>query len=118
MLENSEAGARHLSSNEEVHHYVAGPAERLDKLVGDCRMYKEQGDAKYIPWVGQLTKSSSKIGQLFNHDETVRYLERVRIYRPHYNVDPIFSIPFCLKHLHATFGGVSTAHINNTLLHF
>jgi hypothetical protein len=108
MVTNGAAGARHLSSNEEVHHYVAGPAERLDKHVGDYRMYKDQGEDKFVHWLGQLTKANSKNGQVFNHAETVRYLERVRTYRPHYNIDTIFSIPFCLKHLHGTYGGVST----------
>jgi hypothetical protein len=107
MVANGQAGARHLSSNEEVHHYVAGPAERLDKYVGDHEMNKALGEEKYTHWLGQLTKARSKNGQVFNHEETVRYLVRVRTYRPHYNIDPIFSIPFCLKNLHATFGGVS-----------
>jgi hypothetical protein len=107
MLLNGQAGARHLSSNEEVHHYVAGPAERMDKHVGDYRMNKEQGGEKYVQWLGQLTKANSKNGQLFNHAETVRYLERLWMYRPHYNVDVIFSIPFCIRNLHDVSGGVS-----------
>jgi hypothetical protein len=109
MVANGQAGARHLSSNEEVHHYHAGPAERLDKQVGDYRMHKEAGEEKYTHWLAQLTKANSKNGQLFNHEETVRYLEGVRVYRPHYNVDAIYSLPFCLKNLHATFGGVRTS---------
>lgn len=86
---------------------MAGPAERMDKHVGDYRMNKDQGGEKFVQWLGQLTKANSKNGQLFNHAETVHYLERLRMYRPHYNVDAIFSIPFCLKNLHAVSGGVS-----------
>jgi hypothetical protein len=79
----------------------------MDKLVGDYRMTLEQGEDQFVQWKAQLTKANSKYGQIFNHEETVRYLELVRKYRPHYNVDPIFSIPFCLRHLHMTYGGVS-----------
>jgi hypothetical protein len=111
MVADGQAGARHLSSNEEVHHYVAGPAERLDKQIGDYRMYKEGGEEKYTHWLAQVTKGNSKNGQLFNHAETVRYLEGVRVYRPHYNIEPIFSLAFCLKNLHAISGGVRTSLI-------
>lgn len=107
MVANGQAGARHISSNEEVHHYVAGPAERMDKLVGDYQMYKNQGPDKYIPWIAQVTKANSKNGQIFNHLDSVEYLELLRIYRPHYTVDAIYSIPFCTKNLHGTYGGVS-----------
>ena len=107
MLANGAEGARHLSSNEEVHHYIAGPAERMDQHVGDYEMKKEQGEDKFVQWKAQLTKANSKYGQIFNHAETVGYLTGVRRYRPHYNVDPIFSIPFCVRHLHGTYGGVS-----------
>jgi hypothetical protein len=107
MVANGQAGARHLSSNEEVHHYVAGPAERMDRHVGDYHMHREQGVERLSHWLAQVTKASSKLGQLFNHSETLRYLERLYVYRPHYTVDEIFSIPFCMRSLHATTGGVS-----------
>ena len=51
MMANGQAGAHHLLSNEEVHHYVAGPTECLDPLVGDHLMNKEMGQAKYGPWL-------------------------------------------------------------------
>jgi hypothetical protein len=107
MLANGEAGARHLSSNEEVHHYVVGPVEKMDKLVGDYQMTIEQGEDQFAQWKAQLTKVNSKYGQIFNHEEMVQYLELVRKYLPHYNINPIFSIPFCLCNLHMTYGGVS-----------
>lgn len=107
MLANGAAAARHISSNEEVHHYVAGPAERMDKLVGDYRMYSSQGSDKWASWIARITRSNSKNGQIFNHDETIEYLEQLRVYRPHYTVDSIYSIAFCIKNLHGTFGGVS-----------
>jgi hypothetical protein len=107
MLANREEGARHLSSNEEVHHYVAGPAEKMDKHVGDYRAKIEEGESAFGKWLGEVTKASSKFGQVFNHKETVLYLETLREYRPHYNMDPIFSVAFCLQHLHNVYGGVS-----------
>ena len=55
MLANGAAAARHISSNEEVHHYVAGPAERMDKLVGDYRMYSSQGSDKWVSWIARIT---------------------------------------------------------------
>jgi hypothetical protein len=112
MLANGAAGARHLSSNEEVHHYVAGPAERLDKQVGDYRMYRLQGSDKLVKWMAQITKGNSKAGQLFNHAESIQYMEQLCVYRPHFMVDAIYSIPFCLKTIHGTYGGVRLNHIH------
>ena len=98
------AGTWHLSSNEEVHHYVAGPTEQLDKHIRDHWMHEDTGDKKHTQWLGQLMKANSKNSQSFNHKETVQYLKWVWVYQPHYNIDPIFSIPFCLKNLHVTSG--------------
>jgi hypothetical protein len=47
MLANREEGAHHLSSNEEVHHYVARPAENMDKHIGDYRVKIEEGESAF-----------------------------------------------------------------------
>jgi hypothetical protein len=80
MLADREAVACHLSSNEDVHHYVAGPAGQMDKHIGDYRMYKNHGADKWTQWIGQLIKGNSKKGQIFNDAETVHYLEALRVY--------------------------------------
>ena len=76
-------------------------------------MNKEAGKEKYTHWLAQLTKANSKNSQLFNHEETVQYLEGVWVYQPHYNVEMIYSLPFCLKNLHMTSGGVRTSLISH-----
>jgi len=107
MLANGQVGARHLSSNEEVHHYNAGPSEKMDRHVCEYRTKSEAGRAELGQWIAQITKANSKFGQVFNHEETVLYLETVWQYQPHFNVDPLFSVPFCISHLHKIYGGVS-----------
>lgn len=47
----------------------------MDKHIGDYCMHKEQGGDQYSQWPVQLTKANLKNGQLFNHTETVCYLE-------------------------------------------
>ena len=104
MTKNGDEGARHLSSNQYIHHYDEGPAEKLDSLLGQY-LSKEVGEANL--WCNRIAKVNSKAGQIFHHAETVEYLKALRECRPHFNVDQFFSIKFCMEKLHSVNGAVS-----------
>jgi hypothetical protein len=109
MLKDSEAGARHLSSNAYVHHYFEGPAERLDSKYANYEAERDSGSAKQLQmWINGLSKAKdSKLGQIFNHAETREYIEILREFRPHFNVNAYFSQKFCGGKLHNVNGAVS-----------
>jgi hypothetical protein len=111
LLKNRAAGARHLSSNAYIHHYDEGPAEKLDAWVTEYMAQTEQCTPRELQaWISKISKAkNSKLGQILNHEESRSYLEALREFRPHYNVDNIFSMNFCVDVLHDISGGVSTS---------
>jgi hypothetical protein len=109
MLKNSDEGARHLASNLHIHHYDEGPAEKLDSILADYLAVKaSENEEQQAAWLVKQTKVSSKHGQIFNHDETCKYLIMLREFRPHFNVDQYFSVKFCTNQYHKYSGAVST----------
>jgi hypothetical protein len=110
MLKNRAAGARHISSNAYVHHYDEGPAEKLDAWLTEYLAQAELMTPKELQgWISKVSKAkNSKLGQILNHEETRSYLETLRQFRPHFNVDHIFSMNFCVDALHDINGGVSS----------
>jgi hypothetical protein len=73
MLANREEGARHLSSNKGVHHYVARPAENMDKHIGDYRVKIEEGESAFEVSCKIVLSSPSTFfeGTLYNRTESV-----------------------------------------------
>lgn len=106
MLQNKAEGARHLSSNSYVHRFNEGPAEKLDGYLADYMAHEEDWTASQLQtWINKNSKANSKLGQIFNHQETRDYLKAQ--FRPHFNVDDYFSITFCIDKLHKWNGAVS-----------
>jgi hypothetical protein len=114
MLKNEAAGARHMSSNEYVHHYDEGAAEKLDSLYADFDAHRNTKSAKKVQvWITRNARSrTSKLGQILNQPETREYIETLRDFRPHFNVDSFFSIAFCIGQMHHINGGVSGTQTN------
>ena len=108
MLKDGERGARHLSGNVYTHRYNEGPAEKLDAWCMDYKSVQENGGDKALKgWISTNAKEkNSKLGQIFNHAETRNYLTAVLEFRPHFNVDDIFSVNFCVDKLHNVNGAV------------
>jgi hypothetical protein len=111
LLANGNAGANHLSSNAKVQHYDEGPAERLDGYVAKYEAKLAEGQGSNVPldaWLTDLSKRiNSKAGQVLHHEETLQYVRILRTYRPHFQVDSIYTVNFCMESLHHISGGVS-----------
>ena len=106
MLDQKAAGARHLSKNMHVHHYSEGPAERMNGLLTDYEALSDNASGQQA-WLNLKAKAGSRLGQIFNHRETVEFMQALRQFRPHFNEDKILCIPFCVETLHDVNGGVS-----------
>ncbi|KAM6489100.1 hypothetical protein JOM56_015414 [Amanita muscaria] len=123
MVANGNAGANHLSSNAKVQHYDEGPAERLDGFVAKYEAKLAEGQGSNVPldaWLADLGKRiNSKAGQVLHHAETLQYVRILRTYRPHFQVDSIYTVNFCVGSLHHISGGmlVRTVQYGLTLLH-
>jgi hypothetical protein len=111
-MRNGGEGARHLSSNAYVHHYNEGPAERLDSWLADYLVQASTSTKKQLQaWINRNAKAkNSKLGQIFNHQETRHYLSTLTELRPHFNEDEYFSMNFCVDKLHKVNGAVSNIH--------
>jgi hypothetical protein len=48
MLVKGDEGVHHLSPNEEVHHYIAGPVEKMVKHIWDYHMKIDQGSVHAV----------------------------------------------------------------------
>jgi hypothetical protein len=111
MKEEDWKGAHHLSKNTYVHHYSEGPAERLNGFLTDF-MAMSGNAVERQQWLnGKAKRTDSRLGQIFNHEETIEYLVALRDFRPHFNDDNIFSAQFCVKQLHNVNGGVSGSSV-------
>ncbi|KAM6490054.1 hypothetical protein JOM56_014097 [Amanita muscaria] len=123
LLANGNAGANHLSSNAKVQHYDEGPSERLDGYVAKYEAKLAEGQGSTGPldaWLTDLSKRiDSRAGQVLHHEETLQYVRILRTYRPHFQVDSIYTVNFCMESLHNISGGmlVRTVQYGLTLLH-
>jgi hypothetical protein len=102
------AGARHLSSNRYIHHYYEGAAEKLDSWFAEYQFQAEKAPHQLQDWISQIAKvRNSRLGQIFNHPETLQYIAILRDFRPHFNDNTYFSMAFCADKLHNVNGAVS-----------
>jgi hypothetical protein len=110
LLKDSAAGARHLSDNDIVLHYDAGPAERLERLFERYLTEAERRTAKDLAtWLsGEARAKNSKIAQIFNHAESRQYLKALMEFSPHFMIEEFYSMGFCTDFLQCSAGGVST----------
>jgi hypothetical protein len=77
--------------------------------LGKYRTQAAQLTAKELTtWLASVSKSkNSKLGQIFNCVETRQYLETLEQLSPHFMIDSINGIPFCMDFMHGVNGGVS-----------
>ena len=102
--------AQHISRNEENRQFTEDDRETLlmhvRKYISLSRPGAPSQDLeKYLRKLGKDSKKSV-LGQIMNHEETVRYLLTLYEFRPHFNYNAVYSMAWIKATLHNVGGGV------------
>lgn len=118
MKRNDGMLGNHLSRNVASQQYLETDGEKLLMILKVYVMKKalphgEEVVAEYVKKLG--TDMTSGVGQVFNHEETVEYLQTLHRYGHIFHYHQVMTTKWIQRNLHRISGGVGDRYELNSI---